>query len=143
MRLLQLPLVTLAMASGAALMLVPAAHAMANGDHVTARVFLYGAVLTGFLTLLVALATRGRALAGTARDQLVALLMTYGALPMLFALPFAALAPGATPLDAWFEMVSSITTTGATLWDRPGDLGLSLHLWRGLVGWFGGLVAWI
>ncbi len=143
MRLLYLPLITLAMASGAALMLVPAAHALAGGDHATARAFLYSAILTGFLTLLVALSMRGRVLAGSARDQLVALLMVYGALPVLLALPFAALVPRATPLDAWFEMVSSITTTGATLWDRPGQLGLSLHLWRGLVGWFGGLVAWI
>lgn len=142
MRLLYLPLITLAMASGAALMLVPAAHALAGGDHATARAFFYSAAMTGFLTLLVALATRGRGPARTARDQLVALFVVYGVLPILLALPFAAVMPEATLPGAWFEMVSSITTTGATLWDRAGDLNLSLHLWRGLVGWFGGLVAW-
>src|SRR5690554_7271865 len=35
-------------------------------------------------------------LSGSARDQLVALLMVYGALPVLLALPFAALVPRAT-----------------------------------------------
>ncbi|MBW7921783.1 MAG: TrkH family potassium uptake protein [Rubellimicrobium sp.] len=143
MRLLRLPLVTLAMAGGTALMLVPSFHALARGDHATARGFFYGAVLGAFLTLLVALATRGRGATGTAREQLVALFVAYGLLPVLLALPFAALAPGATPLRAWFEMVSSITTTGATLWDRASDLNLSLHLWRGLVGWYGGFIAWV
>jgi len=142
-RPLRLPLITLAMAGGTGLMLVPAAHALAQGDHATARGFFYSAVLCGFLTLLVALALRGRAGRGTAREQLVALFVAYGLLPVLLALPFAALAPGATPLRAWFEMVSSITTTGATLWDRTAELGLTLHLWRGLVGWYGGLIAWV
>ncbi len=140
---LRLPLITLTMAGGTAIMLVPGAHALARGDHVTARAFLYGALLSGFLTLLIALAQRGRGATGSTREQLVTLFLAYGLLPVLLALPFGMLAPGATPLRAWFEMVSSITTTGATLWDRTADLSLTLHLWRGLVGWYGGLIAWI
>lgn len=142
-RPLHLPLVTLTMAGGVALMLVPAAHALVAGDHATARGFLHAALLGGFLALVIALAQRGRAASGTTREQLLALFAAYGLLPVLLALPLASLAPGATPLRAWFEMVSSITTTGATLWDRPGDLNLTLHLWRGLVGWYGGLIAWV
>ena len=34
-------------------------------------------------------------------------------------------------------MVSSLTTTGATLFD-PARLPASVHLWRALVGWMGG-----
>ncbi len=41
-------------------------------------------------------------------------------------------------LNAWFEMISSFTTTGATLYDDPARLAPSLHLWRALVGWLGG-----
>ena len=40
-------------------------------------------------------------------------------------------------------MVSSFTTTGATLFENPARLGDTLHLWRGMVGWAGGLLMWI
>ena len=37
-------------------------------------------------------------------------------------------------------MLSCLTTTGATLFDRPRLLAEPLHLWRALVGWVGGLM---
>ena len=37
-------------------------------------------------------------------------------------------------------MLSCLTTTGATLFDRPQLISEPLHLWRALVGWMGGLV---
>ena len=40
-------------------------------------------------------------------------------------------------------MVSSITTTGATMFPDPSRLEPSLHLWRGIVAWSGGLLMWI
>jgi trk system potassium uptake protein TrkH len=40
-------------------------------------------------------------------------------------------------------MVSSFTTTGATVYDTAGRLTPSLHLWRALVGWLGGLLIWV
>jgi trk system potassium uptake protein TrkH len=40
-------------------------------------------------------------------------------------------------VNSWWEMVSSFTTTGASLYD-PERLPVSLHLWRALVGWMGG-----
>jgi trk system potassium uptake protein len=36
-------------------------------------------------------------------------------------------------------MVACFTTTGATLIDAPGMIPKPVHLWRGLVAWFGGL----
>jgi trk system potassium uptake protein len=41
--------------------------------------------------------------------------------------------------NAWFEMVSSFTTTGATVYDVPGRLPDAVHLWRATMGWFGGV----
>jgi trk system potassium uptake protein len=38
-------------------------------------------------------------------------------------------------------MMSSFTTTGATIYETPGRLADSLHLWRALVGWLGGFFA--
>ncbi len=40
-------------------------------------------------------------------------------------------------------MVSSLTTTGATLYPEPGRLPPTLHLWRAMVGWLGGLLFWV
>ena len=37
-------------------------------------------------------------------------------------------------------MLSCLTTTGATLFDRPQLLPEPVHLWRALVGWMGGLM---
>lgn len=139
----RLPFFVLLMGIGAAMMLVPALHALDRGDHATARVFLYGAILGGMLTLLVGLATRGHRPANVARSHLVTLFAAFGLLPLMLAIPFQEAARDATLTDAWFEMVSSITTTGATLWDNPRRLNMSLHLWRGLVGWMGGFLAWV
>jgi len=45
--------------------------------------------------------------------------------------------------ESYFEMVSSLTTTGATVFDDPARLPPSLHLWRALVGWMGGFFMWV
>ncbi|MCV6606201.1 MAG: hypothetical protein OIF34_12920, partial [Porticoccaceae bacterium] len=64
-------------------------------------------------------------------------------MPLFMALPFYEGLETTSYLNAYFEMVSSFTTTGATLFERPDRLVDSLHLWRGLVGWLGGLLIWV
>ncbi len=143
-RITALPFFVLLMGIGALSMLVPAAHAMiAFDDEPTARVFLYGAIIGSVLTLVLGIATQGYAPPNVLRSQLTALLAAFAALPVFFALPFMEVAGRTTFLNAWFEMVSSFTTTGATLYDNAGRLNTSLHLWRALVGWMGGLLIWV
>ena len=48
-----------------------------------------------------------------------------------------------TFFNAYVEMVSCLTTTGATLYDDPGRLAPPLHTWRATVGWLGGLIMWV
>ena len=142
-RLTRLPFFVLLMGMGAAMMLMPAAHALGLGDFRTARIFLYGAILGLFLTLLIGLATTVPAPRSVPRSQLTALLAAFSLLPLMFAVPFYE-AAGHTPLlHAWFEMISCFTTTGATLYDTVGRLNPSLQLWRAVVGWMGGLLVWI
>ena len=136
-----LPLLVILLWIAAAAMLVPAAHAAVHGDNRVARVFLYGAVVVAALTGMVALAMAGRALGPSpARTQLASFALAYLVLPPVLALPFAQAVPDTGFANAWWEMVSSLTTTGATLYDTPGRLAPSLHLWRALVGWLGGLL---
>lgn len=138
-----LPFFVQLMGIGTLAMLVPSVHALVVEDFVTMRVFFYGTILFGFLTLVLALATAGYQPANLARSQLMTLLAAFAGLPLMFALPFYEAVGDTTFLHAWFEMVSSFTTTGATIYDGIGDLTLSQHLWRATVGWMGGLLVWI
>ena len=61
----------------------------------------------------------------------------------LFALPFHEAVGNTTFLNAYVEMVSALTTTGATLFPEPGRLAAPLHTWRATVGWLGGLFIWV
>ena len=75
-----------------------------------------------------------------ARYHLVTLLLAYLLLPLVLAAPLVALVPGLGLGGGYFEMLACLTTTGATLFDRPQLLAEPLHLWRALVGWMGGLM---
>ena len=138
-----LPFFVLLMGLGSLSMLVPAVHGLMMQDFNTMRVFFYGTILFGFLTLVLALATAGYAPRSLARSQLITLIASFAGLPILFAVPFYEAVGNTTFLNAWFEMVSSFTTTGATVYDGTGRLTPSLHLWRATVGWMGGLLVWI
>lgn len=124
-------------------MLVPTIHAMAGHDWDVARAFFYPFLLFAFLTVLLAVATRNSRSRNIARSHLLALPATYVLLPLMLAVPFAEAVPDTSYFNAWFEMLSALTTTGATLFDDPERLAPSVHLWRALVGWLGGFFVWV
>lgn len=137
-RLLDLPLLVILMAISALAMLVPAAHAYALSQHDVGRPFFYSALGLLVLSAMIGLATVERTPRDGRRSHLKALIGAYLVLPLLLAVPFDHAVPDTSFRNAWFEMLSSFTTTGATLYDTPGRLAPSLHLWRALVGWLGG-----
>ncbi len=61
------------------------------------------------------------------------------ALPVFGALPFWFGATEARFVDAFFEAMSGLTTTGSTVFSGLDDLPRGLLLWRGLLQWFGGI----
>jgi len=136
--ILRLPFLVILTGVGAVAMFLPAAHAATLGHYHTARVFLYSGVIFFMLALTVGIATSGYIPRNRARSQLAALLGAYILLPAMMAVPFHQAVQDTSFLNAWFEMVSDFTTTGATLYDTPGRLLPSLHFWRALVGWMGG-----
>lgn len=140
-RLLDLPLLVILMGIGALAMLLPAAHAVVTDDHRVARAFFYSAVVCLMLIAMLALATATYRPADRARSHLATLLGAYLVLPVMLALPFDQAVRDTAFHNAWFEMVSAFTTTGATVYDDPARLPDSLHLWRALVGWLGGFFA--
>ena len=60
----------------------------------------------------------------------------------MLAVPFYEAVRTTSFLNSYFEMVSALTTTGATLF-APERLPPSVHLWRAQVGWMGGMLMWI
>lgn len=142
-RLESFPLFVILLGVAAGAMLVPAVVGYVNRDLHDARVFFYLSILLGFLTAMIGLATRRVGRGVSARAQLLTLLAAYTVLPVVFAIPFYEGLRTTTFLNAYFEMVSSFTTTGASVFDDPTRLTPALHIWRALVGWMGGFFIWV
>ncbi len=100
--------------------------------------------LLGTVTfLLIGVAHAGRTPRHGALGPLLSLFCAFVFLPAVFAIPFVEALPTTRYYNAYFEMLSALTTTGATLFDDPARLGPALHLWRAQVGWMGGLLMWV
>lgn len=124
-------------------MLPPAIYAYLTDDSHNARVFFYGAILVTALAALIGISTINNPQRSVVRSHLLALIATYLLMPIILALPFYEAVQNTRFSNAYFEMLSSLTTTGATLFDDPGRLPKAAHLWRSIVGWLGGLFVWI
>jgi len=142
-RLLNIPLLVTLMGIASVAMLVPAIHADLIRDHRTARAFFFSSQLFGFLTVVLAIATYNTRTRNLTRSHLLALPAAFVLIPLMLAVPFHEAVRNTSFLNAYFEMVSSLTTTGATLFDDPSRLQPSVHLWRALVGWMGGFFVWV
>ncbi len=141
--LARLPLLVSLIGLGGLAMYIPAAHAAATGDAETAEVFFWIGTLTLVISTLLAIAMAGRPRGDHPRRHLVGFLALFVAMPFLFALPFHEAVGNTTFFNAYVEMVSCLTTTGASLYDDPGRLTPAVHTWRATVGWLGGLFMWV
>ena len=144
-RLLRFPLFLILTGIAALLMLLPALDAVMRGNLQVAGAFFYAALLGLAAAVTIGLAISGRVARREPTDaqHLGSLLLAYLLLPLYLALPFHEGVQTTSFLNGYVEMVSSLTTTGTTMFDVPGRIADSLHLWRGLVGWAGGLLIWI
>lgn len=120
-------------------MLVPMALDFFDGSS-HGYVFLQSSLLSILVGGLTALAC-----ANGVRDRLSiqqTFMLTTGvwlALPIFGAIPFWFGDTEARYVDAFFEAMSGLTTTGATVFTGLEDLPRGILLWRGLLQWFGGV----
>jgi trk system potassium uptake protein TrkH len=142
-RVLNLPVFLNFTLLACALMFIPAIHALHLEDFFIARSFFYSGLLGLTIGTLIAVALMNREIHQNALQHLASLLAVFVVMPAILAVPFYEALRTTSFLNAYVEMVSSLTTTGATLFPEPGRLAPSLHLWRGIVGWSGGLLMWI
>jgi trk system potassium uptake protein TrkH len=139
-RLLDLPLLVILIGLAGLAMFVPAAHAFVLREHELARSFVYMALLVLIFAGMLGLARANALPRNVARNHLISLALAYAILPPILALPLLQRAAGGAEFGAaMFEMLSAFTTTGAPVLEGP--LAPSVHLWRALVGWLGGLFA--
>jgi trk system potassium uptake protein TrkH len=102
--------------------------------------FLAASVLTCLSGAMVALACgSGRAEGLTLRQSFLLATGTWSTLPAFGALPFVLGAPGVGWLDAVFESMSGMTTTGTTVFVGLEALPAGTLLWRSILQWLGGL----
>jgi len=102
--------------------------------------FFEAAVLTSLIGTLAALACANGVKARLSIQQTFLITtLVWLTLPIFGALPFILGAPGARPVDAFFEAMSGLTTTGSTVFTGLDRLPEGILLWRSMLQWFGGV----
>ena len=128
----------LVMVLGATMVVPMGADLMAGNGHWAS--FAEAAAVTFVIGMFTTLACANGVTSGLSIQQ--TFFLTTGVwlvLPLFGALPFMVGETGARPVDAVFEAMSGMTTTGATVLNDLEALPIGLNLWRGMMQWFGGI----
>ncbi|MDA0654126.1 MAG: potassium transporter, partial [Proteobacteria bacterium] len=120
-------------------MTVPVAVGFGYGESDAAAAFAVAAVMTVFAAGLLIIATRGSRAAGTKRENVAATVAVWVVAPLFAALPLYAAGAASGALNAWFESVSGLTTTGATAIGPIEAAGHATLIWRAMLQWLGGV----
>ena len=103
-------------------------------------VFAESAIVTVLFGGLLAGACQNGVSAGlTLRQTFLLTSLVWITLPLFGAIPFVIGATNADFTDAFFEAMSGLTTTGATVFSGLEALPEGLKLWRGTLQWLGGI----
>jgi len=103
-------------------------------------VFFGSAFVTGFLGLMMVMSSRGAWSDEIyLKEGFLLTVASWLALCMVATIPFIFFGHGLSLFDAWFEAVSGLTTTGATVIDNLDDLPPGILLWRSIIQWIGGI----
>jgi trk system potassium uptake protein len=111
---------------------------LAAGDgHET--VFAIAAAITAMVAGGCILTTKGRPFELNFRDAALLTAIAWLVVPAFAALPLMAEPVGLSLVDAYFESVSGITTTGSTVMSGLDTMPSSVLLWRSTMQWIGGI----
>jgi len=103
-------------------------------------VFMQSSIAVTLTGALMAIATFKRSRGGLSIQQTFLLTTSvWLALPVFGALPFVLGEPEARAVDAFFEAMSALTTTGSTVFSGLDHLPEGVLLWRSMMQWFGGI----
>jgi len=122
----------------ALLMGVPLAFSWVQGDAATGA-FVQAMGITAACGLVLSLATRRFRRELQPRDGFLLVTLTWTVLPAFGALPMLLAIPGLSFTDGYFEAMSGLTTTGATVLTGLEKLPLSINVWRCFMVLIGGM----
>lgn len=134
----RLPLLVILIGVAALAMAPVGLYAHALDLHHLGAIFLGCSGLFLILSAILGLATAGWPEPSRPRSVLLTMLGAMTLVPGVMAVPFVLALPDTGFFNAWWEMTSCLTTTGATLYSAD-LLPAPLHLWRAMAGWLGGL----
>lgn len=100
--------------------------------------FAIGAAISFLAGAAAVTTTKGRPFELNFRDAVILTVAAWLVVPVFAALPFLLEPTDLSPVDAIFEMVSAVTTTGSTVMTGLDAQPPSLLLWRSTVQWLGG-----
>jgi len=119
-------------------LLFPAIVAIGLGEGAVGLDFLISAALWIFVAGAMMLSLRGRERRLRPAQRYLLALMVWALLPVVAAVPLLLTVDGLTFLDAYFEAVSGLTTSGSTVLPPPEELPRGVVLWLAMMHWFGG-----
>lgn len=119
-------------------MLLPATINATSG-HSDWQVFIGCAMVTGFISGALILTNRGKLPPLSVKQAFTLTSLSWLALTGFAALPFAFGELNMSYTDAFFEAMSGLTTTGATVITNLDAAPPGILLWRALLQWFGGI----
>ncbi len=103
------------------------------------RVFAVSSALTLFFGVLLMLMNRTGRIALSLRQTFILTTAAWVVVCFFAALPFMFSEQGLSVTDAYFEAMSGLTTTGASVYATVSGLPPGLLLWRSLLVWLGGI----
>jgi len=119
--------------------LLPLATAFIYGDHTMMTDFLLAMMWTALAGALMWLATRRFKGELSIRHGYLLVTTMWAAMPAFATIPLLMLLPGLSFTDAYFETMSGMTTTGATVLTGLDTLPPAINIWRHELNWIGGL----
>ena len=131
-------IIGLLLAAVATGMLLPALADLVSG-HDDWQVFVASALVTGFIAGALILTNRGDLPPLSVKQAFLLTSLSWLALTGFAALPFAFSAQNLSYTDAFFEAMSGLTTTGATILTGLDSAPPGILLWRALLQGFGGI----
>ena len=131
-------IIGLLLAAVSAGMLLPALVDLASA-HDDWQVFVASALVTGFIAGALILTNRGDLPPLSVKQAFLLTSLSWLALTGFAALPFAFSELNLSYTDAFFEAMSGLTTTGATILTGLDNAPPGILLWRALLQWFGGI----
>jgi trk system potassium uptake protein TrkH len=115
----------------------PAAVALYYGEVTDAVAFAASGIVSAIVGHVMSRAANGTADDMRRVEGLAVVAGTWAVLAHAAALPY--IAAGMTPIDALFESMSGLTTTGATVMRDFSRYGRGVFFWRSLTQWLGGM----